>query len=62
MAFLDFKYLQYIQIYFGAKWSFDVDINEYVDPSQWILKYKGGGSQDSSLVVKMGEGWVGQKL
>jgi hypothetical protein len=46
---------------------FDVDINEYVNLGQWILKYKGGGNQDSSLdlcdqVAKVGEGWVKQKL
>ncbi len=67
MADLDSRYLQYMQIYFGAKWRFDEDLNEYVSPGQWILKYKVGGSQDSSLdlcdqVVKVGEGWVEQKL
>jgi hypothetical protein len=56
-----------MQIYFGTKWCFDVDINESGNPGQQILKYKGGGSQDSSLdlcdqVVKVGEGWMKQKL
>ncbi len=34
-----------------------------LDPVEWTLKYKRGGSQDSNLdpydrVVKVGEGWV----
>jgi hypothetical protein len=41
----------------------DVGISESVDPLNWILKYGGGGGQDSNLepynqVVKVGEGWV----
>ncbi len=79
-----------MQIYFGTKLRFDVDINESLDPVQQILKHKGGGfktyfgaktldpglqilkykeggSQVSNLdlcgqVVKVGEGWVEQKL
>ncbi len=56
-------YIQRNLIYFGAKWRFDVDIDESVDPFHWILKYKKGGGQDSSLepnvqVVRVGEGWV----
>jgi len=44
------------------KQRFDVDISESMDPVKWILKYKGGGSQDSYLgpydqVVKVGVGW-----
>ncbi len=67
MAFLDSRYMKYMQIYFGTKLHFDVDINEFLDPGQWILKYKGGGSQDCNLdlcyqVVKVGEGWVEHKL
>jgi hypothetical protein len=63
LGFLDSRYLLYIQIKSGAKWQFDVDINELLDPVEWILKYKRGGNQDSNLepydqAVKMGEGWI----
>jgi len=48
----------------GAKWPFDVDINESADPFKWILKCQEGGGQDDNLepydqVIKEGEGWVG---
>jgi hypothetical protein len=44
-----------------------VDISGSANPIQRILKYKGGGSKDSGLdlqdlVVKVGVGWVEQKL
>ncbi len=36
-----------------------------MDPLRWILKYKGGLSQDSNLesydqVITVGKGWVGR--
>ncbi len=44
---------------------FDVDIEDSLIPVYWILKYYGGGRQDSGLdlrdrVVKIGEGWLEQ--
>ncbi len=50
-------------IYFGAKWHFNVDINESVDHFLWILTYEEGGGQVSNLEpndqgVKVGEGWI----
>jgi len=38
-----------ISLKMAPKWWFDVDTNRSVDSTKWILKYYGGGSQDSSL-------------
>jgi hypothetical protein len=49
LCFLDSRYLWYIQIHFGAKQCFDVDINGNDNLGQWILKYNRGGSPNSDL-------------
>jgi hypothetical protein len=56
-----------MQIYFGAKWRFDIDINDCVNLGQWILNYKWDGANIVALTCvtkwsKVGEGWVEQKL
>jgi hypothetical protein len=42
---------------------FDMDIGDSVNLLKWIVKYRGGGGQDSNLElynqeVKVGEGWL----